>query len=185
MRNSLLIRAWTLLLITVSKSVFATSSYPKCPSFTHLQFHHRTRFSGFLVLLYEVWLWSLMLIEKNGNEMLVCCLFDARMCNKTMAWRRLATLLVYTVLCQDFHFQKLSVNWLLSTVLLTTFLICHRTSFIGRVFLTLEWIFVSRGHRQSNLYYMKLKNVAWCCSLQYLHFVRWNYCNLSICFDFR
>lgn len=126
----------------MSKSVFATSSYPKCPSFTHLQFHHRTRFSGFLVLLYEVWLWSLMLIEKNGNEMLLCCLFDASMCNETMAWRRLATLLVYTILCQGFHFQQLSVNWLLSTVLLTTFLICHRTSFIGRVFLTLEWIFV-------------------------------------------
>ena len=131
-----------MLFITVSKSVFATSSYPKCPSFTHLQFHHRTRFSGFLVILYEVWLWSLMLIEKNGNEMLLCCLFDASMCNETMAWRRLATLLVYTILCQGFHFQQLSVNWLLSTVLLTTFLICHRTSFIGRVFLTLEWIFV-------------------------------------------
>ena len=43
-----------LLLITVSKSLFATPPYPKFSVFTHLQFHHLTQFSGFLGLLHEV-----------------------------------------------------------------------------------------------------------------------------------
>ena len=58
-------------------------------------------------------------------------------------------------------------NWLLSTVLLITFPIYHKTTFIGQVFFTLEWTFVCRGCTIQFIDpFQAWRHITWHCELE-------------------
>ena len=113
----------------------------------HIQIIHNCRPPKLVVSIFEVW-WHLrkfwwvkqIICTENGFAFAD---FFAKQTKFYVIWTgpyasfwhktvmrvscQLKPLLVYTVLCQ-------LTNWLLSTVLLTTFPICHKTTFIGQVF---------------------------------------------------